>query len=154
MTTAPDGGDGPQMPPPPGYLPLAPTSAFGRLVGPLYERQDAGGRSFGFRVAEGHINLGGFAHGGMLASFADIVLGLHEGRDFDRLTVTIRLVVDFIGAAQLGDWVEGRVRISRRTRSLTFVEADITARGRVVMTAQAVFKVLERRRSMADATLA
>jgi acyl-coenzyme A thioesterase PaaI-like protein len=139
----------PDVPPP--FRELQKTSAFSRHVGPIYEAADESGRRFGFRVATQHINLGGFAHGGMIATFADVVLGQFEGRDFERLTVTIRLVADFIGTAGLGEWVEGRGRIIRQTRTLVFAEADITCRRRTIMTAQAVFKILDRKPAVSPA---
>jgi len=134
---------------PESFRELERTSAFSRFIGPIYEARDEQGRLFGFRVRPDHLNLGGVAHGGMIASFADVVLGQYEGRDYDRLTVTIRLVVDFIGVAHFGEWVEGRAHVLRQTRNLVFVDADVTSRGKLIMTAQAVFKVLDRARPVA-----
>ena len=56
---------------PEGFVVLANRSPYGRLIGPVYEKATPEGRVFGVRIAEKHVNLGGIAHGGMMASFAD-----------------------------------------------------------------------------------
>ena len=132
--------------PPEGFLPMTQTSPYGRLVGPIYERTTPGGKVFGFRVTDKHVNLGGVTHGGMLASFADIVLGRFEARDFGKVTVTVRMVTDFLAPARLGDWVEGTSNITRQTRSFFFVDGVITCRARNLLNASAIFKVVNRRR--------
>ncbi len=135
---------------PPGYRLLDKRSAFGMLVGPVFQRDDAEGSTFGFRVQPKHLNLGGFAHGGMLATFADIVLGQFPSRDFEQVTVTIRLVMDYLAPAKEGDWVEGRPLVTRRTRALVFAETTIVAGHRPLLSASAVFKILDRPRGPAN----
>ncbi len=132
--------------PPEGFRLLDKRSPFGVLVGPVYQRDVADGAVFGFRVQPKHLNLGGVTHGGMLATFADIVLGQFPARDFGAVTVTIRLVMDYLAPAKNGDWVEARPIVTRRTRSLVFAETTLIAGPRSLLTASAVFKVLDRRR--------
>jgi len=132
---------------PPGFRLLEKRSPFGVLVGPVFQRDDAEGSVFGFRVQPKHHNLGGVAHGGMLATFADIVLGQFPARDFGRMTVTIRLVMDYLAPAKSGDWVEARPTVTRTTRNLVFAETVLVAGPRSLLTASAVFKTLDRRRT-------
>jgi uncharacterized protein (TIGR00369 family) len=132
---------------PPGFRLLEKRSPFGVLVGPVFQRDDAEGSVFGFRVQPKHHNLGGVAHGGMLATFADIVLGQFPARDFGRMTVTIRLVMDYLAPAKSGDWVEARPTVTRTTRILVFAETTLIAGPRSLLTASAVFKTLDRRRN-------
>ncbi len=132
--------------PPEGFTPMTQTSPYGRLVGPVYEKTTPEGHVFGFRVMDKHMNMGGMTHGGMLATFADIVLGRFEARDFDKVTVTVRMVTDYMAPARLGDWVEGRANITRQTRSFFFVDGVITCRTRNLLNASAIFKVVNRRR--------
>jgi acyl-coenzyme A thioesterase 13 len=131
---------------PPGYRPLAKWSPFGLIAGPVYEQRGPDGRVLGFRVSEKHLNLGGVAHGGALATFADIVLGQFEARDYSTVTVTVRLTVDFIAPARAGDWVEGRVEVTGESGDILFAEAAITCRGRLLARASGVFKALPRKR--------
>jgi acyl-coenzyme A thioesterase PaaI-like protein len=140
------GSDDPVGGIPTGYQPLAKWSAFGRIAGPVYQKRGPDGRVLGFRVAEKHLNLGGVAHGGALATFADIVLGQFEGRDYSTVTVTVRLTVDFIAPARAGDWVEGRVEVTGESGDILFAEATITCRGRLLVRASGVFKALPRKR--------
>lgn len=117
---------------------------FSRHVGPIYERRDPDGIVHGFLVTPVHGNLGGITHGGMIATFADTILGRFEKRDYGQTTVTIRLLVDFVGPARIGDWLEGRSRIVRRTRSLVFCDGEITSGRHMVARCSAVFRLLER----------
>lgn len=135
---------GAEPPVPPGFVPVSPMSAFSEHAGPVYVRRGGDGLVHGFRVTPKHANLGGIAHGGMIATFADTILGRFEMRDYGQMTVTIRLLVDFIGPARIGDWVEGRSRIIRRTRSLVFSEGSIWTGRHAVATCSAVFRLLER----------
>lgn len=132
--------------PPDGFIPMTKTSPYGRLVGPVYEKATPEGPAFGFRVTDKHINMGGVTHGGMLATFADIVLGRFEARDFNKVTVTVRMVTDFLAPARLGDWVEGTAKITRETKSFFFVDGVVTCRSRNLLNASAIFKVVNRRR--------
>ena len=59
--------------------------------------------------------------------------------------VTVRMVSEFVAAGKLGAWVEGTARVRRRTRTLVFVEGELAASGRVLMTASGVFKIREPR---------
>ena len=131
---------------PPGYRPLARWSPFGRISGPVYESRGPDGRVLGFRVAEKHMNMAGVAHGGAVATFADVVLGQFEGRDYNTVTVTVRLTVDFIAPARVGDWVEGRAKVTGESGDILFAEATITCRGRLLCRASGVFKALPRKR--------
>jgi len=132
--------------PPPEFRLLNKRSAFGVLVGPVFQRDDDEGSLFGFRVQPKHLNLGGVAHGGMLATFADIVLGQFPSREYGRMTVTIRLVMDYLAPAKSGDWVVARPHVTRTTRNLVFAETTLIAGPRSLLTASAVFKTLDRRR--------
>lgn len=136
--------------PPPNYDLLEKRSPFGILVGPVFQRDDPDGATFGFRVRADHLNLGGVVHGGMLATFADIVLGQFPARDFGQVTVTVRLVMDYLAPAKVGDWVEARPVVTRQTRSLVFAETTLTAGPRALLTASAVFKTLDRRRGVQE----
>ena len=77
----------------------------------------------GFRVGPGHVNPGNNCHGGMLAMFADILISTAAQYQADiprQFLPTITLQMDFMAAAPLGAWVEGKAEILRVTRNLVF----------------------------------
>ncbi len=87
-------------------------------------------------------HFAGICHGGMLATALDIALGrsmaaLIEGAHAPTVTLTI----DFMRAAMQGDWLESRVRILRRTRSMIFCDTILTGPNGTVARANAVFKL-------------
>lgn len=133
------------VPAPEGFLPLFRGSAFLDLVGPLcYRPQD---RSFvlGMRVLARHTNTSGSMHGGLIATLADVALGYvtAESRSPALRMTTASLSIDYLGAAALGSWVEAAVTIDKVGRQLAFASAAITADGRPVARAKALFVVLQ-----------
>jgi acyl-coenzyme A thioesterase PaaI-like protein len=55
---------------------------------------------------------------------------------------TIQLDVHFIDAVQIGEFVEAKCRVVRRTRSLIFMSAELVVATRVVATANGVWNSL------------
>ncbi|MDC0074264.1 PaaI family thioesterase [Alphaproteobacteria bacterium] len=125
---------------PEGFKLLEHRSAYGELVGPIFQKIKDNRFILGFRVDKKHINLGGFAHGGMLATFADIVMGHFETRDFEGKTVTVKMNIDFISVANLGDWVEGSSRLINKSSEFSFVDTIVYTKQRKILTASAMFK--------------
>ncbi len=136
--------------PPAGFEPITSTSAFGWENGPIFERLNENGRARGFRVAERHINAGGMCHGGMMMTFADIVLAAAVNETAEPPFVTIRMTTDFIDVALLGEWVEGEAIPTLMTQGLDDgvipVSCRIRANGRLVASASGLFKLLRSRR--------
>jgi len=131
--------------PPEGYVAVTRRSPFLDLVGPLWVRNVSGEgvAEYGFRVEEKHANGRGAAHGGILMTVADLVLGYGAAFSQDpplRLT-TASMSVDFAGSAQIGDWVSGRADIQRIGRTLAFVNAYLSVGERRILRASSVFTV-------------
>jgi len=130
---------------PPGFklLELTPKGNFADVNGPLWRRIEEGKLTIGFRVEARHCNPAGGCHGGMMMTFADMLLGL--GSNFaerlNRFLPTINLTGDFLAPAPLGSWVEGRAEVLRVTRNLVFSQAIITADGVPAMRVSAVMKL-------------
>lgn len=131
--------------PPPGFEAIVSNSAFAWENGPIFERCDAEGRVRGFRVAERHINAGGICHGGMMMTFADILLATAVMDVAAPPFVTVRMTTDFIDAARLGEWVQGRATCDGIADGLVAVVGDMSAGGRIVASASGLFKLLRRR---------
>lgn len=131
--------------PPEGYRPVARRSPFLDLVGPLWVRDVPGAEipEYGFRVEEKHANGRGGAHGGILMTVADLVLGYSAAfsRDPPVQLTTASMSVDFAGSANVGDWVTGRADIQRIGRTLAFVNAYLSVGERRILRASAVLTV-------------
>lgn len=138
---------------PPGFVSASRGSPYTDMIGPFFEiPNDPQGRR-GFWVQDGHINNAGIIHGGMLMSFADNLLARAVGNSGAGMAVTLHMSTDFIGPAHLGDWVEGRAEVLRTTRTMVFVEGEISTRKRLVMTAKGVFRRLQRPRNKSERRL-
>ena len=128
---------------PEGFRAIEHGAPFGAHTGPFYEREADGEWVRAFRVEERHTNAAGIVHGGMLTTFADVVLAQAGFREVGGPIVTVRIVCDFVAMGKLGAWVEGTARVRRRTRTLVFVEGELKASGRLLMAASGVFKILD-----------
>ena len=60
--------------PPEGFTPIISENPFGKAVGPIYEKKTDNDWVRGFYVEEKHSNRANIAHGGVIMTFADIVL--------------------------------------------------------------------------------
>ncbi len=94
-------------------------------------------------VGEGHVNLQGLVHGGMLAILADTACGLsiRSAMESGRLHVTSDLDIHFLSPAAPGR-LYGRGKAVKVGRSLAFAEASIEdASGALLARAQSRFSV-------------
>lgn len=117
---------------------------FGQRQGRLYWSADR--TRFAFRVDNRHRNENGVVHGGMLMTLADQVLGLTVVQALGNSpAATVSLNCDFIDAAVPGDLIEGRARVTRVTRSVVFVQGELTCGGRLLLSASGLWKRLKPR---------
>ena len=98
-------------------------------AGPFFMKLNAepGKHRSAFLCTEGHMNGGGFLHGGMLMTFADYALFVIAHDELtDMHSVTLTCQTDFIaGAAPIGEVVYADGEITRATRSLIFIRGQI-----------------------------
>ena len=131
---------------PPGFVAL-PTAGgpFIQHNGPLYLRHEGTLVKFGFRVEPRHVNPMNNLHGGMMASFCDMLLPLSVHRQSaevaHRFLPTISLQIDYLAPAPLGCWVEGEAEPLRVTRSLVFAQGLVRADGVPCARVSGVFKI-------------
>ena len=117
--------------------------SFNTYVGPLFFRAENGESHALFEVKEHHLNFGGVVHGGMLMTFADMVMGQTVRRAMGETRCsTVSLNCDFVASAKLGEWVQGTARIVRKTRSILFVAGEVYTEERTILTASGLWKVL------------
>ena len=132
MTTAPDG-----------FEPVQIGGSFGAHAAQMHARWREGRFQMGFRVSQQHVNPGNACHGGMLATFADILISSAAQYQTDiprQFLPTINLQLDFIAPALLGSWVQGEAEILRVTEQLVFSQGLIEADGVIVARSSGVFR--------------
>jgi len=94
-------------------------------------------------VKEMHLNTGKIAHGGFLSTIADTGMGTAAHRVAgDRRCVTINLDMKFISAGQLGDKLKGNVKILKKTKTLVFINCEISNDKEIVVSASGTWKIL------------
>lgn len=127
---------------PAGFEPIFRLSEFTELIGPLYCCRDEQGFRLGLTFAEQHANARGKGHGGMISTLADLAMGyaLAFSQNPPRPFVTVSMNVDFMGAIDIGDWVEVSVLIDRKGRSMAFARSEFYAGERLLARASGVFK--------------
>lgn len=117
------------------------------LVGPIEHLpfgDDRIGR-FRFCAQDKHRNRNDFVQGGMLMTFADRGMGFTARQnDVNRRQATVQLDVHFIRAVRIGSVVNLEARIVRETRSMVFIDGELTVDGQTVATARGVWKIIAR----------
>jgi acyl-coenzyme A thioesterase PaaI-like protein len=120
------------------------TSGFLNLVGPLWQRMLDGQPEYALVTQEKHHNRRGMVQGGLLMTFADRACGMAARFVSGRPTMaTVQLDVHFVDAGKIGETLMTRPRVLRTTRSLVFVNAEVKANDRTIVTANGVFKILK-----------
>ena len=88
------------------------------------------------------MNSSGSLHGGVLMTFADIAMSqTSRAATGAESCSTVSLSCDFIGPGKLGDVLEARVRVTRRTRTMVFLSAEIVCGERMLGTATGLWKI-------------
>jgi uncharacterized protein (TIGR00369 family) len=128
---------------PPGFRAIRMGGPFMAVNGPLFAKLEGERLQVGFRVEERHTNPLKNCHGGMLATFADMLLpciALYQAGGERRFLPTINLQADYLAAAPLGAWVQGEGEVLRSTRNMVFVQALVSADGATAMRVSGIFK--------------
>jgi acyl-coenzyme A thioesterase 13 len=101
-------------------------------------------RVFALRVEQRHANLGGNAHGGLLAALVDFALGRAIGAETGSAgaPATVSLTTDFLRLVRPGDRLEAHTEVERIGRTLAFADCSLTVEGREVVRGRAVFAVV------------
>lgn len=127
--------------PPDGFRPIAPREGFHLLMGQFYGRMEGGVLVVAFRCSPRHMNSHGACHGGMLASFADFAAYSvrHAAGLPDTSIPTVSLTTEYLRPVRLGDWVEARMELTKRGRTLLFSRITGTVDGKAVFTSTGIF---------------
>jgi uncharacterized protein (TIGR00369 family) len=116
---------------------------FNLYAGPVWRLPAEGNvRRYALVVADKHMNGSGSLHGGVLMTFADIAMSqTSRAASGAQSCNTVALSCDFIAPGKLGDVIEARVRVTRQTRTMIFLSADIVAGERVLGSATGLWKI-------------
>ena len=122
-----------------GFVEYTRSSRYLDLIGPLYERR-GDGSVVGLVIDERHTNSRGMLHGGVLVAIADTVMGhTSERAATGTRLVTVSLSTDFLGAARLGEWVQGHATVRRSGTRMAFASCAFHVEDRLILTASGVF---------------
>src|SRR3954447_23264319 len=109
---------------PEGFVPATHGGPYARELGPFWSHRAEDYTALGIRVAHRHSNSMGGAHGGFVATLADLalvhtVVVAREKAERPRAALaTVTLSVDFLGPPKEGCWLEVRAEVTRMGRSL------------------------------------
>ena len=120
------------------------TTGFIHLIGPLWHRLVDGHYEYALIAQDKHHNRRGLVQGGVLMTFADRTCGMTARHITGKHTMaTIQLDVHFVEAGKIGETLVSRPRVVRATRSLIFVNTEVTVDKRCIAMASGVFKILK-----------
>lgn len=121
---------------------------------PIYASSEGGIVRLAIVLAERHCNGRGMLHGGVIAALADNAMGLSLGaaiaakgdeeieRGRAKGIVTTSLSVDYLGVANIGQWIEIIPRVIHLGRGSGVVDALISADDQTIARADANFRIL------------
>jgi uncharacterized protein (TIGR00369 family) len=137
-------------------LPMVGPAGFNAVCGPLWVKADGERLVGGFRVEARHCNPAGNCHGGMLATFCDVHMGL--AAEFQHalgtlILPTISLSLDYLAPTANGSWVEARAEIVKVTRGMVFANEIVMADGQPVARAHGIFKIPSQTGTAAASTI-
>jgi acyl-coenzyme A thioesterase PaaI-like protein len=131
--------------PPMGFKAHTRTSPLTAPWEPIFARETDGALILGVVIREAHCNSRGFAHGGLIGAMADNAMGLSCSRRLGGAArlVTVSLAIDFLGRAQIGQWLEFDTVFVKPGATLCFAQAFVTADGEPCARANGVFRVMD-----------
>ena len=113
---------------------------------PLYSRKTEDAVILGLMAQAAHTNSRGFVHGGLISALADNAMGLSCSHRLggEASLVTVNLTLDFLGSAQVGQWLEFTTAFVKTGGTLSFAQAFVTADGQPCARTNGVFKVMRK----------
>jgi len=114
---------------------------------PLYAKRTDKAVILGLRLAKPHTNGRGLIHGGLIAALADNAMGHSCAQMMGGASslVTISLAVDFVGTAEIGQWLAVESEVIKTGRTICFAQSLVKANDAVVARANASFRVVPKK---------
>jgi uncharacterized protein (TIGR00369 family) len=106
---------------------------------PLYLKRTKKAVIIGLRLARPHTNSRGLIHGGLIAALSDNAMGYSCAHVMGGASslVTIGLALDFIGTAQVGQWLSVETDVIKTGSTICFAQCLIKAGGSIIARANA-----------------
>jgi uncharacterized protein (TIGR00369 family) len=132
---------------PEGFEPHFRKSPFTEPWEPLYSKRTDRSVIIGLRLAKPHTNGRGLIHGGLIASLADNAMGYScaQATDWTTSFVTISLAVDYVGSAQIGQWLAVESDVIRTGSTICFAQCLIKADDAVIARGNGTFRVVPKK---------
>lgn len=112
------------------------------LVGPI-EACNQDPFRYRFHAERKHRNRAGFVQGGMLMTFADRSMGTAARSHVpERRQSTVQFDMQFMRAVRLGEVVEIKCEVLKETRTLIFLDGQLTVEGEIVANARGIWKII------------
>ena len=114
---------------------------------PLYSKRTDRAVIMGLRLARPHTNSRGLIHGGLIAALADNAMGYScaQVMGWTSSLVTINLSVDYIGTAEIGQWLAVDSEVVKTGSTICFAQSLIKADEVVIARASATFRVVPKK---------
>ena len=118
---------------------------------PLYTKRTDNAVIIGPRLARPHTNSRGLIHGGLIAALSDNAMGYSCAHRMGGVSslVTVGLAVDFVGTAQIGQWLAIETEVIKTGRTICFAQSLIKADDVVIARANATFRVVPKKEPVA-----
>ena len=115
---------------------------------PLYSKRTERAVIIGLRLAKPHTNARGLIHGGLIAALADNAMGYSCAHVMGGASslVTIGLAVDFIGTAEVGQWLAVESDVIKSGSTNCFAQSLIKADDAVIARANGTFRVVPKKK--------
>ena len=113
---------------------------------PLYSKRTDKAVIIGLRLAKPHTNGRGLVHGGLIAALADNAMGYSCAQVMGWVSslVTIGLAVDFVGSAQVGQWLSVEPEVIRTGTTICVAQSFVRADDVIIARANATFRVVKK----------
>ena len=132
---------------PEGFEPHFRKSPFTEPWEPLYSKKTEKAVIIGLRLAKPHTNSRGLIHGGLITSLADNAMGYSCALVMGWTTslVTISLAVDYVGTAEIGQWLAVESEVIKTGSTICFAQSLIKADDTVIARANGTFRVVPKK---------
>ena len=95
-------------------------------------------------INKNHLNKAGITHGGFICSIIDAGSGTAAHRSSKNFPcVTISLDIKFISSTKENDEILGFVKILKKTKSMIFLNCQLTSKNKIIANASGIWKMLK-----------
>jgi uncharacterized protein (TIGR00369 family) len=114
---------------------------------PLYAKKADRAVAIGLRLAKPHTNSRGLIHGGLIAALADAAMGYScaQATGWTTSFVTVSLTVDFVGSANVGQWLAVEGDVIKTGSTICFAQCLIKADDVAIARASGTFRVVPKK---------